>query len=68
MLQDYQVVSKNYLVCDLSRSIHCPKVDLYYLKGLGKGPFKISKGDLYKTFIALKVTFHKGDLSVVKVL
>ena len=26
------------------------------------------KLDIYKIFIALKVTIHKGDLSVVKVL
>ena len=36
------------------------------LKVLDRGPLRLVK--LTKTFIALNATFHKGDLSVVKVL
>ena len=34
----------------------------------GSALWSIPLQDLYETFIALKVTFHAGDLSVVKVL
>ena len=31
-------------------------------KVLEMGPLRFSKGDLYKTFPAENVTFHKGDI------
>ena len=63
-----------YIVClsPLNLPPPPPSQKMVLCEGLGKGAFRIRKGDtlpdLYETFIALKVTFHKGDLSVVKVL
>ena len=55
---------------------HCAKLDLQYLKSIGKWAFMIQErciqGELYMTFSAEKVTLMKGNLfsgkGVVKVL